>query len=77
VIKYGLFYIGLKDEKYYWEILVNNAKKVVVVILSVSLNNDEGIWKLLMIIFTFLYVYHLQIKTHQPYIEPYLNEVEL
>lgn len=33
---FGLFYIGLKDETYYWEVVVNNLRKVVVVAISVS-----------------------------------------
>jgi hypothetical protein len=39
VIKYGLFYIGLTDESFYWEIGINNLKKIAVVAITVSLNN--------------------------------------
>ena len=34
--RYGLFYVGLKDDAFYWEIIVINAKKLVF-ILCVSL----------------------------------------
>jgi hypothetical protein len=36
IIKYGLFYIGLSDENYYWELVVNNLRKIVVIIVSIS-----------------------------------------
>ena len=37
LIKYGLFYIGLTDEGYYWEIVVINLRKVLFIVVTVSL----------------------------------------
>lgn len=36
VIKYGLFYIGLTNEAYYWEVVVNNLRKLIVAAISVA-----------------------------------------
>ena len=37
LIKYGLYYVGLKDDAYFWEIAVINARKVVFILIFVSL----------------------------------------
>jgi hypothetical protein len=37
IIKYGLFYIGLRDQTFFWEIIVNNLRKVLIVALSVTI----------------------------------------
>ena len=31
---YGIFYIGLKDESFYWEILVVNARKFILIVCA-------------------------------------------
>jgi hypothetical protein len=61
VIKYGLFYIGLTDKSFYWEIAVNNLKKVAVVAVTVSLNN-QNVMQMLLFIFFVLFAYHQGIK---------------
>jgi hypothetical protein len=38
LIKYGMFFIGLKDEYFYWEIIIVNIRKVVATAIAVSLN---------------------------------------
>ena len=38
IIKYGLFYIGLSDHGYYWEVLVINVRKVLFIAVAISLN---------------------------------------
>ena len=38
LIKYGLFYIGLTDKAFYWEIVVVNLRKVIFIALAVSLS---------------------------------------
>jgi hypothetical protein len=64
IIKYGLFYIGLKDETFFWEIIVNNLRKVLIVALSVTIQN--GTLQLLMI-FCYVYFNHQIIKLYKPY----------
>jgi len=38
IIKYGLFYIGLTDKGYYWEIIAVNTRKVLFIICAVSVS---------------------------------------
>jgi hypothetical protein len=38
VIKYGTFYIGLKNEAFYWEIIIINIRKVILSVIIVSLS---------------------------------------
>jgi hypothetical protein len=35
LIKYGIFFIGLKDKYYYWEIIVINIRKIISTGISV------------------------------------------
>jgi len=42
IIKYGVFYIGLKDDRVYWEILVNNFRKAIVVIVTASITEKKA-----------------------------------
>jgi len=39
---FGLFYIGLKDETFYWEVVINNLRKVIIVAISVFLGSDKA-----------------------------------
>jgi hypothetical protein len=39
IIKYGTFYIGLKENAYYWEVLVVNIRKVLLSIIVVGLSS--------------------------------------
>ena len=38
IIKYGLWYIGLTDKGYYWEIVVINSRKVFFIASAVSVS---------------------------------------
>jgi hypothetical protein len=29
LINYGLFYVGLNDDAYFWEVVVSNARKII------------------------------------------------
>jgi len=42
VIKYGLFYIGLRDETYYWECLVSNGRKIAISVIIASINEKQA-----------------------------------
>ena len=42
IIKFGLFYIGLKDEAYYWEIMVSNYRKMAIVIIASSVTENNS-----------------------------------
>ena len=52
--KFGLFFIGLKEEMFYWEILTNNLRKIVVVSLSTFLTTTSISNKVINFIFKFL-----------------------
>lgn len=57
VITFGLFYIGLKDETFYWEVVVNNLRKLIVVAMSVIFGQSQAHLQL-MLIFSYLYFNH-------------------
>jgi hypothetical protein len=39
---YGIFYIGLNDKRFYWEIIVMNIRKYVLILASTLLMNAPG-----------------------------------
>lgn len=41
VSRYGLYIIGLKDNTFYWEIVVNNIKKVIFIICGTVLGGID------------------------------------
>ena len=34
LINYGLFYVGLNEEAYYWEVVISNARKIIFISCS-------------------------------------------
>jgi hypothetical protein len=38
---FGIFYIGLTDQTFYWEILVMNMRKLTLIIISTFFNKDK------------------------------------
>jgi hypothetical protein len=34
LIKFGLFYVGLNDEAYFWEVIISNARKITFIICT-------------------------------------------
>ena len=45
--QYGLFFVGLKDESYFWELLINNARKIIFIMIG-SLFSAQQIYKKVM-----------------------------
>jgi hypothetical protein len=39
IIKFGLFYIGLNDDSFYWEILISNGRKLFFILCSTLLSS--------------------------------------
>jgi len=72
LILYGLFYVGLRDETFYWEVIVNNGRKLFFSIISVSIDKSQT-HQQLMLIFSYLYLNHQFIKKTQPYEDPIIN----
>jgi len=42
IIKYGLFYIGLTDKMYFWEVIIINIRKILLVSIAVSLKRAQA-----------------------------------
>jgi len=61
LILYGLFYVGLTDDAFFWEVLVNNSRKLFISVISVSFDKSQAHVQL-MLIFTYLYINHQLIK---------------
>jgi hypothetical protein len=41
--EYGMFYIGLKDDSYYWDVLISNVRKVLfITIITFFLPNSSS-----------------------------------
>jgi len=41
IIKFGLFYIGLKDDKFFWEILIGNGRKIIVILIATAIADNR------------------------------------
>jgi len=54
LIKYGLYYVGLRDEVFYWEIVVVNLRKFIIVVTSIVLSRTS---KFYIAYITFLVLY--------------------
>lgn len=74
MIKFGLFYIGLKDETYYWELVVSNLRKTSVVLISLLVRNS---YMQLMLILSVLYINHQLIRKFEPYEEESINDLDI
>ena len=72
LIKYGLFYIGLTDRGYYWEIVVINLRKVIFICIAVSFSKETKMMQALMC-FIVLYANLSLLKYVKPYNKKYLN----
>ena len=72
LIKYGLFYVGLNDRGYYWEVLVVNIRKILFVGVVVSLTRSSSQLQG-MLCFSVLYSTHFMLKQIKPYNKAYLN----
>lgn len=44
---FGLFYVGLTDKSYYWEITIVNFRKFVFIIVGSLLQDDQSHYKVL------------------------------
>jgi len=39
---YGIFYIGLNDDTFYWEIIVVNIRKIAIIVVATFFNNSKS-----------------------------------
>jgi hypothetical protein len=42
VLTYGLFFVGLKDESYFWEVAISNLRKVVFVMCGTVISSKNS-----------------------------------
>jgi hypothetical protein len=39
---YGIFYVGLNDDSFYWEILVMNGRKMILIMVSTFFSSSKS-----------------------------------
>ena len=44
---YGIFYVGLTDDSFHWEILVMNIRKLILIVAATFLNNERSTYKVI------------------------------
>jgi len=76
LIKYGLFYVGLTDKMFYWEIIVINLRKVLFIVASILLSRTNKFYQALMC-FLVLYANVLLCRFVNPYTSEALNSIEV
>jgi hypothetical protein len=74
-MRYGLFFVGLNDNSYFWEILVVNGRKLIFIICSTLLSSSTPILKALIGMMT-LFIQLQLIHHYTPYIDPRFNTIE-
>jgi len=75
ITSYGLFFIGLHDKAFFWEIVVTNARKLAFIICSTLFSSSSAIFKALigsMVLFLQMQLLHY----YNPYIDPRFNTIE-
>ena len=76
IIKYGLFYIGLTDKAFWWELIAVNLRKLVFVGATLAAYsysaNMQGL-----IAFLVIFINHFFLKYIKPYNKPYLNNLDI
>ncbi|CDW88698.1 UNKNOWN [Stylonychia lemnae] len=72
---YGIFYVGLNDNAYYWEIIVVNFKKLLFILVSTFVPQSSQIFKALIGIIPLIFQAQLT-KKLKPYIDPRFNRLD-
>jgi putative lipase involved disintegration of autophagic bodies len=72
---YGIFYIGLNDNTFYWEIIVMNIRKIAIIAAATFFSNSKSSLKgYIGILAIFLQRHFSHYK--MPFIDPRFNEIE-
>ena len=74
-MRYGLFFVGLTDDAYFWEILVSNTRKVLFIMCTTLLSSTNSTMKALMGLIIIMVQTQL-LTAYRPYIDPRFNAVE-
>eukprot|EP00347_Sterkiella_histriomuscorum_P008394 403345262 len=76
VIKqYGLYYIGFKDNTFYWQIGVINIRRIIYIAITVSLSKfQKQLYAIICVIV--IYIYMQLVRSLKPYESEYLNQMD-
>jgi len=75
ITSYGLFFVGLHDNAFFWEVIVTNARKLIFIICSTLFSSSSAVIKALigaMVLFMQMQLLHY----FNPYIDPRFNTIE-
>lgn len=75
VLNYGLFFVGLDDHAYFWEIIVTNIRKVIFIVCGTILSSANGTVKVL-IGMVIICCQSQFLNNYRPYMDPRFNSVE-
>lgn len=75
ITKFGLFFVGLNDKAYFWEVIITNARKIIFIMCSTLLSTSTPVLKAL-VGAIFLFAQMQLLHTYVPYIDPRFNSVE-
>ncbi len=45
ITKFGLFFVGLNDNAYFWEVIIINARKIIFIVCSTLLSSSAPVFK--------------------------------
>jgi hypothetical protein len=75
ITNFGLFFVGLNDKAYFWEIIITNARKITFIICSTLLSTSTPVLKALLGVII-LFVQMQLLHYYVPYIDPRFNNIE-
>ena len=70
LVKFGIYYVGLTDKRYYWEVLFLNTRKIMVSAVFALLNSVSVFWTV-MGSYSVIYIIYSFFK----YMDPYFSEL--
>jgi hypothetical protein len=75
ITSYGLFFVGLHDNAFFWEVVITNGRKLIFIICSTLLSSSSAVIKGLigsLVLFLQMQLLHY----YNPYIDPRFNTIE-
>ncbi|TNV87899.1 hypothetical protein FGO68_gene396 [Halteria grandinella] len=75
VLNFGLFFVGLDDHAYYWEVIVTNLRKIIFIICGTILSPVNDTVKVLIGVII-IYFQSQAWNNYRPYFDPRFNSVE-
>ncbi|TNV87766.1 hypothetical protein FGO68_gene11233 [Halteria grandinella] len=75
ILEYGLFYVGLTEEAYFWEVIVSNIRKIIFVSCSTLLSSFNPIIKAIIAVAALIVQMQMS-HNFSPYIDPRFDQIE-